>query len=250
MEGADDGEAIGRRTTRREKWGGGHDAGRLGGEWHDERGEWRTTHTRWWLTASGGGGRGCSRRPRNRTSKLYLKSCKKPLERHRSATSSRHCGGLARTLPLSTCHCVTLAFAPPSRLPWLVVALALVAPFSSCRCLSMRSPHLLPPIRLSFSLAGCRVTSQCANSASHCLSLRRCLSSTCRLVVASPLVAPPPPRVSSPHATTSRDAPAGCRVASHHAAFSFAQVRDDPQCPEAVVHADAAAVVSGAREDQ
>jgi hypothetical protein len=33
-----------------------------------------------------------------------------------------------------------------------------------------------------------------------------------------PLVPPPPPRVSSPHATASRNAPAGCRIASHHAA--------------------------------
>jgi hypothetical protein len=144
-------------------------------------------------------------------------------------TSSHRCGGLARTSPSSTRHRVTLAFAPPSRLPWLVVALALVAPFSSRRCLSTRSLRLLPPIRLLFSLAGCRVTSQCAASTSRRLSSRRRLSSTCRLVVAPPLVAPPLPCVSSPHPTASHDAPAGCRIASHHAALSFAWVRYDPQ---------------------
>ncbi len=146
-----------------------------------------------------------------------------------TTTSSRRCGGLARTSPSSTRHRVTLAFAPPSCLPWLIVALALVAPFSSRHCLSTCSLRLLPPIRLSFSLAGCHVTSHCAASASRCLSSRRRLSSTCWLVVALPLVAPPPPCVSSPHATASCDAPAGCRVASHHAALSFARMRDDPQ---------------------
>jgi hypothetical protein len=144
-------------------------------------------------------------------------------------TSSRRCGGLARTSPSSTRHRVTLAFAPPSHLPWLVVALALVAPFLSCRCLSTRSLRLLPPIRLSFSLAGCRVTPHCAASASRRLPSRRRLSSTCWLVIALSLVVPPLPCVSSPHPTASHDAPAGCRVASHHAALSFARVRYDPQ---------------------
>ncbi len=79
MEGADNGEAIGQQTTRREEWGGGHNAGQLGGGWHDR---------------GGGAGNACalvvdsfwrrregahSRRPRNCTSKLYLKSCKKTL---------------------------------------------------------------------------------------------------------------------------------------------------------------------------
>jgi hypothetical protein len=116
-----------------------------------------------------------------------------------SATSSCHPGGLARTLPLSTRHHVTLAFVMPSCLPWLVVASALVVPFSLHRCLSMRSLRLLPPICLLFSLAGCCVTSHCAASASHCLSSHRRLSSTRRLVVVLPLIVPPPPRVSSPH---------------------------------------------------
>ncbi len=144
-------------------------------------------------------------------------------------TSSRRCDGLARTLPLLTRHRVTLAFVPPSCLPWLIVALALVAPFWLHHCFSTRSLRLLPPIHLLFSLAGCHVTSHCASSASrHLLSCRH-LSSTCRLFVALPLVALPPPCISSPHATASRDMPAGCCVASHHAAHLFARVRDDPQ---------------------
>jgi hypothetical protein len=61
------------------------------------------------------------------------------------------------------------------------------------------------------------------------LSLRRCLSATCQLVVALSLIVPPLPCVSSPHATASRDVPAGCCVASHHAALSFPRVRGDPQ---------------------
>jgi hypothetical protein len=108
-------------------------------------------------------------------------------------TSSCSCGGHARTLPSSTPHHVTLAFALPSCLSWLVVALALVALFSLRRCLLTRSLRLLPHICLSFSLAGCRVTSHCAASASRRLLSCRRLSSTCRLAVASPLVAPPPP---------------------------------------------------------
>ncbi len=142
------------------------------------------------------------------------------------STSSRSCDGPARTSP-STCHCVALALAPPSCLPWLVVALALVAPFSLCCCLSMHSLCLLPLIHLLFSLAGCCVTSHCATSTSHCLLSCCHLSLTCQLVVAVPLIAPPLPRVSSHHTTTSCDVPAGCHVASHHAALSFARVRDD-----------------------
>jgi hypothetical protein len=118
-------------------------------------------------------------------------------------TSSRRCGSLARTSPLSIRYRVTLAFAPPSRLHWLIVASALVAPFSSHRCLSTRSLRLLPPICLLFSLAGCRVTSHCTSSASRHLLLRCCLSSTCQLVVALPLILLPSPCVSSPHATAS-----------------------------------------------
>ncbi len=38
VEGADDSKAIERRTTRQEEGGGGHNAGRLGGGWHGERG--------------------------------------------------------------------------------------------------------------------------------------------------------------------------------------------------------------------
>ena len=72
---------------------------------------------------------------------------------------SHRCGGLAHTLPLSTCHYVTIAFAPPSCLPWLIVALALIALFLLRRCRSTRSLHLLPPICLLFSLAGCFVPS-------------------------------------------------------------------------------------------
>jgi hypothetical protein len=134
-------------------------------------------------------------------------------------TSSRRCGGLARTLPLSTRHCVTLAFVPPSRLPWLVVALALIAPFLLRCSFLTRSLHLLPPICLLFSLAGCHVTSHCAASTSRCLSSHCRLSLTCGLVVVSPLVAPPPPCVSSLHPTTSFDALAGCCISSHHAAL-------------------------------
>jgi hypothetical protein len=96
-------------------------------------------------------------------------------------------------------------------------------------CQSMRSLRLLPPIRLSFSLAGSFVPSHCAVSASRRLSLCRHLSLTCRLVVALPLVVPPPPCVSSSPATTSCDVPAGCCVASNNAALLFAQMRDDPQ---------------------
>jgi hypothetical protein len=58
--GADECEAIGRRTTRQEEWGGGHNAGQLGVGWHDKRGGGRAMHARWWLTASGSGGRGCT----------------------------------------------------------------------------------------------------------------------------------------------------------------------------------------------
>jgi hypothetical protein len=141
---------------------------------------------------------------------------------HCSATSSCHPGGLARTSPLSTHHCVTLAFAPPSRLPWLVVASALVAPFLSCRCLLTRFLCLLPPICLLFSPAGCFTTSHCATSATNCLSSRRRLSSTCRLVVVLSLVVPLLPCVSSPHATASCNVPAGCPAAFHHATLSFA----------------------------
>ncbi len=132
-------------------------------------------------------------------------------------------------MPSLTYHYVTIAFAPPSCLPWLILALALVAPFLSHRCQSMRSLRLLPPICLSFSLAGCIVPSHCAVSASRCLTLRRHLSLTCRLVVALPLVVPPPPCVSSPPATASCNAWAGCHVASNNAALLFAQMRDDPQ---------------------
>jgi hypothetical protein len=144
-------------------------------------------------------------------------------------TSSCHYGGLACTSSLLTRHCVTLAFAPPSRLPWLVVVLALVVPYLLHCCLLMRSLRLLPPIRLSFSLAGCRVISHCTASVSCPSSSRRRLSSTCRLVVASPLVLLPPSWVSSPHATAPCNAPAGCCVASHHTAHSFARVKNDPQ---------------------
>jgi hypothetical protein len=144
-------------------------------------------------------------------------------------TSSCHCGGLACTLPWLTRHCVTLTFMLPSHLPWLFVALALVAPFLLRCCLSTCSLRLLCPIPLSFSLAGCCVTFHCAASASCRLVLCPRLSLTCLLVIASPLIATSPPCVSSPHATASHDAPAGCRVASHHAALLFTRVRDDPQ---------------------
>ncbi len=39
VEVADDGEAIGRRATRQEEWGGGHNTGQLGGGWHDKKEE-------------------------------------------------------------------------------------------------------------------------------------------------------------------------------------------------------------------
>ncbi len=38
VEGTYNGKAIGWRTTQQEEWGGGHDAGRLGGGWHDRGG--------------------------------------------------------------------------------------------------------------------------------------------------------------------------------------------------------------------
>jgi hypothetical protein len=69
VEGADDGEAIGRRTTGREEWGGGHDAGRLGGA--DRGGAGRTTHAR--ALVAGGGALKTS-------SKSYLKIVKTPSE--------------------------------------------------------------------------------------------------------------------------------------------------------------------------
>jgi hypothetical protein len=78
-------------------------------------------------------------------------------------------------------------------------------------------------------MAGCFVPSHCAVSASRPLSLRHRLSLTCQLVVALPLVAPPPPCVSFPTTTASRNAPAGCRIASNNAALLFARMRDDPQ---------------------
>jgi hypothetical protein len=146
-----------------------------------------------------------------------------------SPTSSHHCGSLARTLPSLTCHHVTLAFVLPSRLPWLIVVLALVAPFLSHRCLSTCSLRLLPPIRLLFSLSGCCITSYCTSSTSLSLLLCHCLSLTCQLVVALLLVAPPPPCVSSPQATASCNAPASCHVASHHATLLFAWMKYDPQ---------------------
>ncbi len=66
---------------------------------------------------------------------------------------------------------------------------------------------LLPHICLSFSLAGCCITSHCTTSASCCLLLRCRLLSMCRLVVVSPLFPPPPPCISSPHATASHNPP-------------------------------------------
>jgi hypothetical protein len=88
---------------------------------------------------------------------------------------------------------VTLAFAPPSCLPWLVVASPIVVPFLSRRCLLTRSLHLSPlvlPGWLSshFSLHHLRLT--------------------------LPLAALPP----------LIDAPAGCCVASHCAASSSCQL--------------------------
>jgi hypothetical protein len=139
---------------------------------------------------------------------------------HCSATSRCRRRGLARTLPSSTRRCVTLPIGLPFRLPWLVVVSLLVAPILLCRCLSTRSLHLLPPIRLSFSPAGCRVNSYC--TASRCLSLRRRLSTTRWLVVTLPLVVLPPPCVSSPHAMASCNVRAGWCVTSHHAALLFA----------------------------
>jgi hypothetical protein len=92
-------------------------------------------------------------------------------------TSSHCCSGLACISPSLTHHHVTLAFAPPSCMPWLVeVALALVAPFSSRPCPSQR-----------------------ATSAS-CLPFASCSP---WLVVAPLLIAPPPPHVASCHAATS-----------------------------------------------
>jgi hypothetical protein len=79
VEGADDGKAIGRQTTQREEWGGGHNAGQLGGRWHGRGGgvdnaRALVVDSFWWRQEGVH-----SRRPQNRTSKLYLKSCKTPL---------------------------------------------------------------------------------------------------------------------------------------------------------------------------
>jgi hypothetical protein len=169
---------------------------------------------------------------------------------HCSITSCCHPDCLAHTLPLLTRHCVTLAFVLPSCLPRLVVASALVASFLLHHCLSICSLRLLPPICLLFSPAGCCVTSLCTASATDCLSLCCRLSLMHQLVVVLSFIVPPLPCVSSPQATASCDALADCSVASHHAALSFAQVRDDQQFPSTLVRTDAAAVVSQAREDQ
>ncbi len=121
-----------------------------------------------------------------------------------------------------SCNGITLAFLPPSCLLWLVVASLLVALFSLHRCLLTCSLRLLTTICLSFSPDGCCVTSCCVAFTSCCLSLHRHLSSMRLLVVVLPLVMLPLPCISSPHATTSPNTPAGCCIASHHAALLFA----------------------------
>jgi hypothetical protein len=108
------------------------------------------------------------------------------------------------------------------RLPWLVVAPPLIAPFSLHCCLSMCSLCLLSLICLLFSLADCCITFCCAASASRCLLMHRHLSLMCQLVVVLPLIVQPLPCVSSPHATTSPNMPAGCCITTHHALLSFA----------------------------
>ncbi len=61
---------------------------------------------------------------------------------------------------------------------------------SACPCLSTRHLHLPPPVQLSFAPTGCRVASRCPAFATHPLDPQPFLS-TRRLVVATPLVAPP-----------------------------------------------------------
>ncbi len=73
VEGADDGKAIGWRTTRQKEWGGGHNAGQLGGGWHDRGGGADNAHLllvvdSFWRRQEG------SRRPRNHTSLVSLLS--------------------------------------------------------------------------------------------------------------------------------------------------------------------------------
>jgi hypothetical protein len=61
---------------------------------------------------------------------------------------------------------------------------------SACPCLSTRHLHLPPPVQLLFAPAGCRVASRCPAFVTHPLDPQPFLS-TRRLVVATPLVAPP-----------------------------------------------------------
>ncbi len=61
---------------------------------------------------------------------------------------------------------------------------------SACPCLSTCHLHLPPPVQLLFAPAGCRVASCCPASATHPLDPQPFLSMR-RLVVATPLVAPP-----------------------------------------------------------
>jgi hypothetical protein len=61
---------------------------------------------------------------------------------------------------------------------------------SACPCLSTRHLHLPSPVHLSFAPAGCRVASHCPAFATHPLDPQPFLSMR-RLVVATPLVAPP-----------------------------------------------------------
>jgi hypothetical protein len=77
----------------------------------------------------------------------------------------------------------------------LIVVLPIIAPpppliLSAYPCLSTNHLHLPPPVRLSFAPAGCRVASRCAAFATHPLDPQPFLSMR-RLVVATPLVAPP-----------------------------------------------------------
>jgi hypothetical protein len=83
---------------------------------------------------------------------------------------------------------VSLAFTPPSSLPWLVIASALIAPFLPRGCLLTSSLCLLPPICLVLPGWLLRHFSLC------------CLHLTLPLILPPPLI----------------DTPAGCCVALCH----------------------------------
>jgi hypothetical protein len=81
-------------------------------------------------------------------------------------------------------------------LPFIATPLLLI--LSACPCLSTRHLHLPPHVQLSFSPAGCQVASHCPAFATHPLDPQPFLS-TRRVVVATPLVAPPLQLILSAH---------------------------------------------------